>query len=162
MIRIYAFLAGLFLAAAAQAQESHVHDFIDLLPAATEAKIERALAEVQKSRNQRIDVVLVQYRGDIYAGGAHFDAIDPATDALEPTRKPDGSPNDNVMLVVSPGDTNVLIAIGNGFSKGYFPLGDDIIGRTIIPEFRKGDLPGGIVAGVNEIVARLRLDVPPK
>lgn len=161
MKRLITALALLLAATAAKADGGHVFDAIDLIPAGTEENIEKALAEVETTRGQRIDVVLIQFKNDVFQGGVHFDAVDPATDALEPRRKPNGKPNDNVMLVISPGDTNVLIAIGNGFPKAYQALGDEIVKTQIIPKFIEGDLTGGVVAGVDAILSKMRLDVTP-
>lgn len=157
------FLAGLFFACAssAEAHDLHVHDMIDIIPAAQEAQIETALAKALSSRNQQIDVVTVRFKSDVDQFGEYFDHIDPISNLLEPKTKPGGSRNDNVTLLVFPGDTRILIAIGNGFPDAYKQVGDTIVGQQIIPKFVEGDIPGGIIAGVDAILAKLRLDVVP-
>lgn len=64
--------------------------------------------------------------------------------------------NDGVLLVVAPKERRVRIEVGYGLEKSLSdPVCAKIIRETIRPRFRSGDMPGGISAGVNAIIARI-------
>jgi uncharacterized protein len=66
--------------------------------------------------------------------------------------------NDGVILLVAPNDRKVRIEVGYGLepylTDGYSTL---IVQNTILPRFKAGDLPGGIVAGADQIIQQLEL-----
>lgn len=66
--------------------------------------------------------------------------------------------NDGAMLIVAPNERKVRIEVGYGLE----PVLTDgmsflIINNAILPRFKAGDLPGGIVAGTDAIVQQLTL-----
>jgi uncharacterized protein len=64
--------------------------------------------------------------------------------------------NDGLVLLVAPNERKVRIEVGKGLESVMTDdLCADIIQRSIIPRFRKGDMAGGIVAGVDAILAAL-------
>lgn len=68
---------------------------------------------------------------------------------------------DGVILLVAPNDKKVRIEVGYGLepvlTDGYSTL---IVQNTILPAFKAGDMPGGIVAGADAIIKQLEL--PPE
>ena len=66
--------------------------------------------------------------------------------------------NDGVILLVAPNDRKVRIEVGYGLepylTDGYSTL---IVQNTILPAFKAGDMPGGIVAGADAIIKQLEL-----
>ena len=73
----------------------------------------------------------------------------------------DETRNDGAVLIVAPNDRKVRIEVGYGL-EGYLTdaLSSLIIQNQILPAFRNGDFPGGIVAGSDAIIAQLQL--PPE
>ena len=68
----------------------------------------------------------------------------------EPTR--DGKPWDTgVLLLVSKNDRKARIELGRGWRRAYDGRATDIMDRTIIPRFKRGDFNGGIVAGTEAL-----------
>jgi uncharacterized protein len=65
--------------------------------------------------------------------------------------------NDGVVLLVAPNERKARISVGRGLEK---VLPDafcrDIMDNHMIPHFKKGDLYGGIDAGVDGLIERLR------
>lgn len=64
--------------------------------------------------------------------------------------------NNGIILIVAPGERKVRIEVGYGLT----PIVTDalswlIIDGTILPRFREGNLPGGIVAGADALIAQL-------
>ena len=74
-----------------------------------------------------------------------------------------GSKEDDngVILLVAPNERRVRIEVGYGLepvlTDGYSTL---IIQNVILPKFKAGDFPGGIVAGADEIIKQIEL--PPE
>lgn len=65
--------------------------------------------------------------------------------------------NDGVMLIVAPNEHKVRIEVGYGLERRVTdPFASRVIRERIVPRFRANDFPGGIIAGSEAIVARLR------
>ena len=65
--------------------------------------------------------------------------------------------NDGIILLVAPSERQVRIAVGYGLEKRVTdPYAHRVIQERILPRFRDGDMAGGIVAGSEAIIARLR------
>jgi uncharacterized protein len=64
--------------------------------------------------------------------------------------------NNGVLLIVAPNDRELRIEVGYGL-EGDLPdaTANTIIDSEIIPAFKRGDMPGGVRAGVNAILAAL-------
>lgn len=69
--------------------------------------------------------------------------------------------NDGALLIVAPNERRVRIEVGYGL-EGILTdaMSALIINNAIVPRFKAGDYPGGIEAGVNEMIALLNL--PPE
>lgn len=66
--------------------------------------------------------------------------------------------NNGLILLVAPNDRKVRIEVGYGLEPIMTDaLSSVIINTQIIPRFKAGDLPGGIMAGVDAIVPQLTL-----
>lgn len=66
--------------------------------------------------------------------------------------------DDGALLIVAPNERKVRIEVGYGL-EGYLTdaWSSILIQRAILPRFRDGDMEGGIIAGVDAIVAQLAL-----
>lgn len=66
--------------------------------------------------------------------------------------------NNGVLLIIAPNDRKVRIEVGYGL-EGIMTdaLSSVIIQSQILPRFRDQDMPGGIAAGVDAIIAQLTL-----
>ncbi|MCX7863892.1 MAG: TPM domain-containing protein [Novosphingobium sp.] len=66
--------------------------------------------------------------------------------------------NDGALLIIAPRERKVRIEVGYGLEPVLTDgLSWQIINTHILPRFRAGDLPGGIEAGVDAIIAQLTL-----
>ncbi|MET3663883.1 uncharacterized protein ABIC66_000479 [Caulobacter sp. 1776] len=66
--------------------------------------------------------------------------------------------NTGAILLVAPNERKVRIEVGYGLEPVLTDaLSSVIIQSTILPKFRDGDLPGGIVAGTDALVEQLSL-----
>ncbi len=66
--------------------------------------------------------------------------------------------DDGIVMVVAPNERKVWIATGYG-AEGFLP--DILVGRivrdNILPKFKAGDMPGGIIAGADAVIAQAQL-----
>jgi uncharacterized protein len=73
--------------------------------------------------------------------------------------------NYGMLLLVSKGDRRARIELGAGWKRDKDVQAEQIMDEQIIPRFKQGDFPGGIVAGVESLdkLARdLKLPSPPR
>jgi uncharacterized protein len=70
----------------------------------------------------------------------------------------DAERNDGALLLVAPNERKVRIEVGYGL-EGYLTdaMSSIIIQNMILPRFRDGDYPGGIMAGADAIIAQLQM-----
>lgn len=65
--------------------------------------------------------------------------------------------NDGIIVLLAPNDRKVRIEVGPGLQS---PLSNELTKRIIdermLPRFRKSDFYGGLVAGVDALIARLQ------
>lgn len=66
--------------------------------------------------------------------------------------------NDGALLIVAPNERKVRIEVGYGL-EGVLTdgLSSLIINQQIVPRFKAGDMPGGIEAGADAVIAQLGL-----
>ncbi|MGD9470556.1 MAG: YgcG family protein [Novosphingobium sp.] len=66
--------------------------------------------------------------------------------------------NDGALLIVAPNERKVRIEVGYGLEPVLTDgLSHLIIQNDILPRFKAGDMPGGIVAGTDAIITQLTL-----
>ncbi len=67
--------------------------------------------------------------------------------------------NNGALLIVAPTERKVRIEVGYGL-EGVLTDAETsvILQRAVLPRFRAGDLPGGVVAGADAIIDQLSLD----
>ena len=64
--------------------------------------------------------------------------------------------DDGVVILVAPNERRVRIAVGYGLEKTLtHDVCQEIIDIQMLPRFLEGDLPGGIEAGANAVIAKL-------
>ncbi|MES2988489.1 MAG: TPM domain-containing protein [Pseudomonadota bacterium] len=70
----------------------------------------------------------------------------------------DKEANNGIILIVAPNDRKVRIEVGYGLEPIMTDaLSSMIINQTIIPMFKAGDMPGGIMAGAQAIGEQMKL-----
>jgi len=66
--------------------------------------------------------------------------------------------NNGAILIVAPADRKVRVEVGYGLEPVLTDALTSVIVQTqILPRFRAGDVPGGVVAGTDALLAQLRL-----
>jgi uncharacterized protein len=156
------FLAGLWLAVMLAVTPAHAQNFpqrgrapvvdqAQLLNPQQEAELTAKLEALNSQTGRQFVVATVndlagQEIADYsYQLGRHWKIGDEKRD-------------DGIVMVVAPNERKVWIATGYG-AEGFLP--DILIGRivrdTILPRFKAGDLPGGIMAGADAVIAQSQL-----
>jgi len=161
--RFCAIIAATFLAlvaapVAAQPQfpelTGRVVDNADILTAQDEADLTARLESLEtQSQRQLVVATVPSLQG--------YDIADYGYQLGREWGLGDAERNDGALLLVAPNERRVHIATGYGV-EGYLTdaFSALIIQNQILPEFREGDYPAGIMAGTNAIVQQLQL--PPE
>ncbi len=131
-----------------------VVDQAGIIPDDVEAQLSQRLDEFE-ARNQRQFVVATV---DSLQG---YDIADYGYQLGREWALGDAERNDGIILLVAPNERKVRIEVGYGLepimTDGLSAL---IIQQQILPRFRDGDFPGGIVAGADAIITQIEL--PPE
>ncbi|MBP6020349.1 MAG: YgcG family protein [Burkholderiaceae bacterium] len=124
-----------------------VVDQTNTLDASTKAELEQRLAELDKTKGAQVAVLVVPTTGE--------DTIESyAVRAFQQWRLGRKSVDDGVLLVVAKDDRKLRIETGYGLEGAITDLSAGrIIREQITPRFRVNDYAGGIVAGVDSLVA---------
>lgn len=145
-------LAGAAFAAALQfpALTGRVVDDAHILPAPVVAELEQRSAAIEADNGAQFVVVTVPSLQGVdiadygYQLGRHW--------GIGQKRASGGRGDNGVILLVAPTERRVRIEVGYGLEPVLTDaLADTIIRQRILPQFRAGDLPAGIVAGANAI-----------
>ncbi len=152
---LIALLAALFaLPAAAQdfpPLTGRVVDNADIIPADIEAQLTAQLEALETQSQRQLVVATVP---DLQG----YDIADYGYQLGREWGIGDAERNDGALLLVAPNERKVRIEVGYGL-EGIMTdaLSSIIIQRQILPAFRDGDMPAGIVAGTNAIASQLVL-----
>lgn len=152
---ILAWLAAL-VASPAVAQEfpaltGRVVDEANIIPPAVESELDQKLAGFeQRTQRQFVVTTVPTLQG--------YDIADYGYQLGRKWGIGDEKRNDGVILLVAPNERKVRIEVGYGLepvlTDGYSTL---IVQNTILPRFKAGDMPGGIVAGTDAVIKQLEL-----
>lgn len=126
-----------------------VVDLAGVLPPDREAAlVARLAAHEQATSNQLVVATVPSLQG--------YDIERFAVDMFRAWRLGQGDRDNGVLLLVAPTERAVRIEVGYGLEGSLTDaIGDDIIRNRILPRFRDGDLPGGIEAGTDAILATI-------
>ncbi|MFH0887471.1 MAG: TPM domain-containing protein, partial [bacterium] len=127
-----------------------VNDFAGILDAGTKAKLTAIIDSLEKKNGAEIAVVTVKEVGENYT------PKDFATALFKKWGIGKKGVDSGVLFLVSIGDRRVEIETGYGV-EGVLTDGKsgEILDTYVVPYFKKNDYPGGILAGVDAIVALL-------
>ncbi len=128
-----------------------VVDAANIIPDATEAELNAKLEALETQSQRQLVVATVP---DLQG----YDISDYGYRLGREWGIGDAERNDGALLLVAPNERRVRIEVGYGL-EGYLTdaLSSIIINNDIVPRFRDGDMPGGIVAGTDAIIAQLVL-----
>jgi uncharacterized protein len=153
-ILLFALFTAFAVAAPAAAETfptltGRVVDAADILDPPTRSAIATLLTTLeQKTTDQFVVATVTSLQGEsieVYANRLHNRW------ALGQKDK-----NNGVLLLVAPTERKVRIEVGYGLESTLTnAIAQEIIDQTIVPRFRAGDMAGGVVSGVGDIVTVL-------
>jgi len=133
------------------ALSGRVVDAADIIPADVEAQLTEKLTALEaQSQRQFVVATIPDLQG-----------YDEQTFTYQMGRTwglGDAERDDGIILMVAPNERRVRIEVGYGL-EGIMTdaMSSLIIQNAIIPRFKAGDFPGGIVAGTDAIIQQLQL-----
>ncbi|WP_166040359.1 TPM domain-containing protein [Sphingosinicella sp. YJ22] len=154
---LIALAALIALPSAAQnfpALSGRVVDQANLLSPEQEAELARRLEALERQNGRQLVVATV-------ADLEGYDIADYGYQLGRHWRIGQGEANNGVLLLVAPNEKKVRIEVGYGL-EGIVTdaLAWQIVRDTILPRFRAGDMPGGIIAGADSLIQQLQ--APPE
>jgi uncharacterized protein len=162
LIRSFLLLAALLLAAlpcaaadqpAFPALTGRVVDEAGVLPAPLAARLTRELAAHEQRTGQQVVVAVVKS-----LNGRSIEEY--GVDLGRAWGIGQKGSNTGAILLVAPSERKVRIEVGYGLEGDLTDAASaTIIDQAILPRFRQGDIPGGIVAGTEDILRILGDDV---
>ena len=119
-----------------------------LSPAQEAAIAERLEAQERATSNQVVVATVPSLQG--------YDIERFANDLFRAWRLGQQGRDNGVLLLIAPSEREVRIEVGYGLEGNLTDaISSDIVRNRILPRFRAGDLPGGILAGVEAILAAI-------
>jgi uncharacterized protein len=150
MVRLLLFLLLFPVMALAETlprpQSDTVSDFAGILPPADEGRIRTLLREIRDETGVHVVVVTMDRISD--HGGWGQTAESYATALFNQWGVGDRVRNDGIMILVVQGTRDTRIELGSGFARGYDDRAQAVIDTAILPRFRAGQVPQGIVDGL--------------
>ncbi|TGX53381.1 TPM domain-containing protein [Sphingomonas gei] len=148
----------LLLPLAAQAQPNFpkrdrepVVDAAKLLDPAQKAEITALAEDINKSTTRQFVVATIP---DLQG----YDIADYGYQLLRTWGIGQKEANNGIILIVAPNERKVRIEVGYGLEPIMTDaMSSTIINQTILPRFKAGDMPGGIVAGARAIGEQMKL-----
>lgn len=160
MNRLFALVALLLAALALPAHAQNyparpdgpVLDQANIIPAGEEAALDRKLRDYNAATGRAIVVATVN--------SLDGEPIETYTRNLAEQWDIGGAETEEgVLMLVAPNEREIFIATARGVQGRLTDISTGrIVRNTIIPAFKNGDMPGGITAGVDQIVERLNMD----
>ena len=153
-VAILAILAVVALALPASAQTmpkftGFVVDAADVLPPETEAQITQTLDQLQQRTKRQLVVATVP---DLQG----YPIEEYGNKLLRTWGVGLKDVNNGAILLVAPNDRKVRVEVGYGLEPFLTDaFSSVVINQQILPRFKAGDLPGGIVAGTDALAAQL-------
>jgi len=129
-----------------------VVDEADIIPPATEVAIEQKLSSLEaQTTNQFVVVTLKSLQG--------YEIADYGYQLGRAWKIGQKHEDNGVLLIVAPNERDVRFEVGYGLEGDLTDaVSRLIIENAILPKFREGDMPGGIVAGVDDVIKVLSGD----
>lgn len=156
MLRILCFCLWLPCAALAQSfpepLSDTVNDFADLLTTEQAADISASLRAARDETGVHIVLTIIAQQAD-YGSDARF--ADFATQWFNAWGIGDATRNDGVLILVSAGDREMRIVLGDAYGPVWDGRAQRVIDTAMLPAFRDEDYPRGLADGAASAVDRL-------
>src|SRR3546814_265648 len=136
-------------ASASPSPQSHIEDAAGVLSAAQKAQTEIRLAAFERMTGHQLVVVTTPS-----LGGKEIARY--ATDLANERGIGRRGQDEGILLLVAPNERQARIAVGRGLETRLTDAAaQEVMEMTIVPLFRRGDIPGGIDAGVAAISGKV-------
>lgn len=157
MARLLALMATILLAACsaagsdkAAAPNGRVRDLAGVLDSDAEARLAQRLDEAQRLYGPQVGIVTVSS-----LDGKPIE--DFARDYANKWGFGDKDRDDGILILVAPNDHEVRIATGAGIGRNYpNDWCQEVIDRTMLPQFRQANYARGLSGALDMIVARMK------
>ncbi|TGL39871.1 TPM domain-containing protein [Leptospira perdikensis] len=135
--------------------ERRVMDHAGILSEATITKLESELKQFETDTSNQIAVYTTP--------SLHDETIeDVSMQIFDEWKLGQKNKNNGVLLLIAPNERKMRIAVGRGLEGALTDIqAKQIIRNELRPSFKSGDMDGGVIAGVNAIMAAIRGEYAP-
>ncbi|MGE8722708.1 TPM domain-containing protein [Leptospira terpstrae] len=135
--------------------ERRVMDHAGILSEATITKLESDLKQFEADTSNQIAVYTTP--------SLHEENIEEvAIEIFDEWKLGQKNKNNGVLLLIAPNERKMRIEVGRGLEGALTDIqAKQIIRNEIRPSFKSGDMDGGVIAGVNSIMAAIRGEYAP-
>jgi uncharacterized protein len=147
-------LIATVLMAVVQPQNSNlrVHDFANLLSADQRAELESIARDVEQKTTAQIAVVTVNSLDGLTVENYAHELFEKWGIGKKNT-------NNGVLFLIAPQERRMKIEVGRGVERLLTDsLSGEICDKHVVPQFKQGDYPAGIIAGTHELASVLLAD----
>ena len=137
-------------------QSVYVNDFADTLDAKTKDKLLQELTAIRESHGIEMTVVTIDTI-DTYDEAASWEAF--ATRMFNGWGIGNTKRDDGVMFLFAMQDRNMRLEVGAGYHEDWDQTAEDIVQSIMVPNFKSGNINGGVLAGVRTMIARIKNNI---
>lgn len=131
-------------------RDAYVNDYGEVLSPGEEASVRTQLEQFRTQTGVHAVLLTIRSIQDYSAGDS---AIEPfATNVFNRWGIGDATRNDGILLLVAPGDRQVRLELGSGYSTKYDQVAQFIIDEYMLPQFKQGKISDGTISGITAIV----------
>lgn len=139
--------------------DPHVNDYGQVLRPEDATQLRTSLHQFQTQTGIQVVVMTVNSIHDYRTGDETIESF--ATNLFNTWGIGDRTRNDGILILVAPGDRQVRIELGSGYSSSYDQVAQEIINTQMLLYFREGSFSQGAVAGANAVMQRFHPNAPP-
>lgn len=133
-----------------------VNDFADVFEDGREADLAARLDALRNEHGIELTVVTIRSRDD-YDPLSSIETF--TTNLFNKWGVGHADRDDGLMVLVAVADRQMRIEVGAGYGPAWNRQARQIIDNIMVPNFKKGDMQGGIEAGVGTLIARVTTNI---
>lgn len=139
-----------------ESQSVYINDFADVLDEETHAQLTQHLTDVRNTHGIEMTVVTIDTIQD-FDEAESWESF--ATRLFNGWGIGDPTRNDGVLFLFAMTDRKMRLEVGAGYTRDWDRAAESIVQSIMVPNFKSGNVNGGILAGVRTMIARIETNI---
>lgn len=137
-------------------EDLYINDFAGVLEPDRAERLREKLRDLREAHGVEMTLLTIDTRDDF----TPTDSIETfATRLFNGWGIGDASRNDGVLVLVAVTDRQMRIELGSGYDRSWDDQARQVIDNIMIPNFKQGEMPRGIEAGIGTLIARITTNI---